>query len=169
MVLVVLSRMLLLLNSPPECVCSGIGLAYLSASRARRKAFHCRCGRGLAYTLRTARAFSSSATRHDSQICILKLSWSSFAILQNCLHQAEGIIIPTSFAPINSKAQEVSTAALEYGGQVSIELVKLHSVLRTLRRMDVVSARDLHPATGRSALGSRMGDHAHCAGHAQRK
>eukprot|EP00966_Prymnesium_polylepis_P087864 2032806-Prymnesium_polylepis.1 len=51
--------------------------------------------------------------------------------------QAQGIIIPTSFAPINSKAREVSTLALQYGGAADLHSAAGWEILHILR--DVIA------------------------------
>ena len=55
--------------------------------------------------------------------------------LQNCLQQAQGIIIPTSFAPINPKAVEVSTGALEFGGQADLHSAAGWEILYIVRQV----------------------------------
>ncbi|MBI3992259.1 MAG: ABC transporter substrate-binding protein [Candidatus Lambdaproteobacteria bacterium] len=47
-------------------------------------------------------------------------SSSSMETLNGCAAQAEGIIIPTSFAPTNAKAQRVAELTAKYGGSADL-------------------------------------------------
>jgi branched-chain amino acid transport system substrate-binding protein len=47
-------------------------------------------------------------------------SSSSLETLQGCAKQAEGIMIPTSFAPVNPKAIQAAQATLKFGGNADL-------------------------------------------------
>ncbi len=47
-------------------------------------------------------------------------SSSSMETLQGCSEQAEGIIIPTSFAPVTDSAKQAAAAAAKYGGNADL-------------------------------------------------
>ncbi len=59
-------------------------------------------------------------------------SSSSLETLNGCAKQAEGIIIPTSFAPVTDKAKAAATAAAEMGGSADLHSAAAWEIVMVL-------------------------------------
>jgi branched-chain amino acid transport system substrate-binding protein len=68
-------------------------------------------------------------------------SSSSMETLNGCAAQAEGMIIPTSFAPTNPKAQKVAAAAAKFGGTADLHSAAAWENLEVIR--DVIIAEKI--------------------------
>lgn len=64
-------------------------------------------------------------------------SSSSLETLTGCAEQAEGLIIPTSFAPVNPVAAETAALVEQYGGSLDIHSASMWENMMILR--DVIS------------------------------
>jgi branched-chain amino acid transport system substrate-binding protein len=60
-------------------------------------------------------------------------SSSSMETLQGCAKQAEGIIIPTSFAPVTPKAKAAAKAAAEFGGSADLHSAAAWEIIMILK------------------------------------
>ena len=65
-------------------------------------------------------------------------SSSSLETLTGCAEEAEGIIIPTSFAPVNDAAQEAANAVAAKGGALDLHSASAWENIMILR--DVIEA-----------------------------
>jgi branched-chain amino acid transport system substrate-binding protein len=68
-------------------------------------------------------------------------SSSSMETLNGCAAQAEGMIIPTSFAPTNPKAQKVAAAAAKFGGTADLHSAAAWENLEVIR--DVIVSQKI--------------------------
>jgi len=60
-------------------------------------------------------------------------SSSSMETLKGCAKQAEGIVIPTSFAPVNDAAQKVASAADRFGGSADLHSAAAWEIIHVLK------------------------------------
>lgn len=70
--------------------------------------------------------------RVEYKVLIGLTSSSSLETLNGCSDQAEGIIIPTSFAPVNAEAQAAAAAAAEKGGSADLHSAAAWEIMMTL-------------------------------------
>ena len=59
--------------------------------------------------------------------------YRSFRTLQGCAKQAEGIIIPTSFAPVTPAAKKAADAAAAKGGSADLHSAAAWEIVMVLR------------------------------------
>jgi branched-chain amino acid transport system substrate-binding protein len=59
-------------------------------------------------------------------------SSSSIETLQGCAKEADGMIIPTAFAPVNPEAQRIAKKVNEYGGFMDIHSAAVWEVMTVL-------------------------------------
>ncbi len=60
-------------------------------------------------------------------------SSSSMETLQGCAKQAEGIVIPTSFAPVTPKAKAAAAAAAKFGGSADLHSAAAWEIIMVLK------------------------------------
>lgn len=76
--------------------------------------------------------------RVTPRVLIGLTSSSSLETLTGCAQQAEGIIIPTSFAPVNPEAAAVAELVDDYGGSLDLHSASMWENMMILR--DVINA-----------------------------
>jgi len=89
-------------------------------------------------------------------------SSSSIETLQGCAKQAEGIIIPTSFAPVNPVAQKMAENVAKHGGSADLHSAAAYEIMFILKdviesqkimaKPDTVAADRVKMRTGLAAL-----------------
>jgi branched-chain amino acid transport system substrate-binding protein len=68
-------------------------------------------------------------------------SSSSIETLQGCAKQAEGIIIPTSFAPVTPEAKKMADAVARFGGSADLHSAAAYEILFILK--DVIEQQKI--------------------------
>jgi branched-chain amino acid transport system substrate-binding protein len=68
-------------------------------------------------------------------------SSSSIETLQGCAKQAEGIIIPTSFAPVNAEAQKAAENVAKHGGSADLHSAAAYEIMFILK--DVIEKQKI--------------------------
>ena len=68
-------------------------------------------------------------------------SSSSLETLQGCAKQAEGIIIPTSFAPVTDAAKQAADASAEFGGSADLHSAAAWEIIMVLK--DVMESQGI--------------------------
>ena len=68
-------------------------------------------------------------------------SSSSIETLQGCAKQAEGIIIPTSFAPVNPEAQKAAANVAKHGGSADLHSAAAYEIMFILK--DVIEKQKI--------------------------
>jgi branched-chain amino acid transport system substrate-binding protein len=68
-------------------------------------------------------------------------SSSSIETLQGCANQAEGIIIPTSFAPVTPEATKAAERVAKYGGSADLHSAAAYEIMFILK--DVIEAQKI--------------------------
>ena len=68
-------------------------------------------------------------------------SSSSIETLQGCAKQAEGIIIPTSFAPVNPVAQKTAENVAKHGGSADLHSAAAYEIMFILK--DVIESQKI--------------------------
>jgi branched-chain amino acid transport system substrate-binding protein len=94
-------------------------------------------------------------------------SSSSIETLEGCAKQAEGIIIPTSFAPVNPEAQKAAANVAKHGGSADLHSAAAYEIMFILKeviekqkimgRPDTVAADRVKMRTGLAALKTTFG------------
>src|SRR5216683_2437802 len=94
-------------------------------------------------------------------------SSSSIETLQGCAKQAEGIIIPTSFAPVNPAAQKMAEDVAKQGGSADLHSAAAYEIMFMLKdvieqqkimaKPDTVAADRAKMREGLAALKETMG------------
>ncbi len=70
--------------------------------------------------------------RLSYKILIGLTSSSSMETLQGCANEAETMIIPTAFAPVNDEARRIAAKVAEYGGSMDIHRAAVWEVMTVL-------------------------------------
>src|SRR5688572_25816767 len=93
-------------------------------------------------------------------------SSSSIETLQGCAKQAEGIIIPTSFAPVTPEAQKAAESVAKYGGSADLHSAAAYEIMFILKdgieqqkimaKPDTVQAERTKMRQGRAGLKATM-------------
>ena len=68
-------------------------------------------------------------------------SSSSIETLQGCAKQAEGIIIPTSFAPVTTEAKKAAEDVAKFGGSADLHSAAAYEIMFILK--DVIEAQKI--------------------------
>jgi branched-chain amino acid transport system substrate-binding protein len=68
-------------------------------------------------------------------------SSSSIETLQGCAKQAEGIIIPTSFAPVTAEAKKAADEVAKFGGSADLHSAAAYEIMFILK--DVIEAQKI--------------------------
>ena len=68
-------------------------------------------------------------------------SSSSIETLQGCAKQAEGIIIPTSFAPVTPEAKMAAERVAKFGGSADLHSAAAYEIMFILK--DVIEAQKI--------------------------
>jgi branched-chain amino acid transport system substrate-binding protein len=68
-------------------------------------------------------------------------SSSSIETLQGCAKQAEGIIIPTSFAPVTAEAKKAADDVAKFGGSADLHSAAAYEIMYILK--DVIEAQKI--------------------------
>jgi branched-chain amino acid transport system substrate-binding protein len=68
-------------------------------------------------------------------------SSSSIETLQGCAKQAEGIIIPTSFAPVTPEAQKAAEQVAKFGGSADLHSAAAYEIVYILK--DVIESQKI--------------------------
>jgi branched-chain amino acid transport system substrate-binding protein len=94
-------------------------------------------------------------------------SSSSIETLQGCAKQAEGIIIPTSFAPVNPEAQKAAANVAKHGGSADLHSAAAYEIMFILKdviekqkimaKPDTVAEDRVKMRTGLAALKTTYG------------
>ncbi len=94
-------------------------------------------------------------------------SSSSIETLQGCAKQAEGIIIPTSFAPVNPEAKRAAENVAKFGGSADLHSAAAYEIMFILKSViesqkimakpDTVAADRAKMRQGLAALKETMG------------
>lgn len=71
--------------------------------------------------------------RVNPKLIVGLTSSSSMETLQGCAKQAEGIIIPTSFAPVTPKAKAAAAAAAKFGGNADLHSAAAWEIVMILK------------------------------------
>ncbi len=74
-------------------------------------------------------------------------SSSSLETLEGCAKQAEGMIIPTSFAPVNEEAKRVATLAAKYKGSMDLHSAVMWENMMILKDVIEAAGIDAKPET----------------------
>ena len=81
------------------------------------------------------------------KILIGLTSSSSMETLQGCAGEAETIIIPTAFAPVNDEARRIAAKVAEYGGSMDIHSAAVWEVMTVLTEALENTDVELRPET----------------------
>ena len=86
-------------------------------------------------------------------------SSSSIETLQGCAKQAEGIIIPTSFAPVTPEATKAAEQVAKFGGSADLHSAAAYEIMFILK--DVIESQKImaqaRHGRGRSGQDARRG------------
>jgi branched-chain amino acid transport system substrate-binding protein len=74
-------------------------------------------------------------------------STSSLETMEGCAKQAEGMVIPTSFAPVNEEAKRVAALAAKYKGSMDLHSAAMWENMIILKDVIEAAAIDAKPET----------------------
>ncbi|MGH7908647.1 MAG: ABC transporter substrate-binding protein, partial [Thermodesulfobacteriota bacterium] len=74
-------------------------------------------------------------------------STSSLETMEGCAKQAEGMVIPTSFAPVNEEAKRVATLAAKYKGSMDLHSAAMWENMMILKDVMEAAGIDAKPET----------------------